>query len=330
MGLNINSGYGQAMLGRLIAPTFGRTFVVFNSSDNNKDEVQRLFETDYNGVVRYFTSIDAAVSALDSNRNDTIVLNTQGTHSSTTGIDLSSLNRVHIMSLDTLMGIRRKTGQRAKVQLDTTGNAAAIAATLLASGTGCSIQDIKWMNSGTNAASKASAIFNGEANYIAGNSFMKFSDLDQTGVADVILSGDSDTFEHNEFGFDTLVQSVARPTALIDGYGGKQLTRLEMYDNNFICQSSSADKVHVKVNDTAALRYTNRFERCSFDAAINATNSAVTLTNAVASVSGLVEGNIHFIDCPTTCTNFCAGTTDNVKVSKSASSNNANESVTPA
>jgi len=326
---NQNASYGRAMFDKMTPKTFGRTFVVFNSSDNNQDEVEQIFAP-FNGQVRYFESLDTAIAQLDTNRYDTIILNSQNQHTitATSIATLAGLSRFKLEGLEYFMGAKKRTGQRSRLAL--ADNTAVIAATLMIGGVGVHVHGIKVQNSGTDAASVAAAIFYGEACHIEGNSFMKFSDLDQTAVADVILSGDSDTFNLNEFGFDTLVQSAARPTVRVDGYSGMQLTRLEMSDCNFVCQSSTANKVHFLVNDTAALRYSNKVRNCEFDAAINATNSAVTLTNAVASASGLVEGNIHFVDCPTTCTNFCAGVTDNIKVSKSASSNNANESTTPA
>jgi hypothetical protein len=50
----------------------------------------------------------------------------------------------------------------------------------------------------------------------------------------------------------------------------------------------------------------------------------------VASATGLVEGNILFVRPSTSTTNFCAGTTDNIKIVAPAASNNASEGVTPA
>jgi len=49
-------------------------------------------------------------------------------------------------------------------------------------------------------------------------------------------------------------------------------------------------------------------------AAISSTGSMITVTDAVESVTGLVAGNMLFVNPATNATNFCSTTTDNVKV----------------
>jgi hypothetical protein len=116
----------------------------------------------------------------------------------------------------------------------------------------------------------------------------------------------------------------------IKANGSKRFTHNRFFGCIFTTRCSQANKQHILVDGTDAVLFENIFAGCIFVAAINATYSAVTLTNAVASVAGLVEGNLLFINAATNCTNFCAGVTDNVKLVAFAASNNGSEGVVPA
>jgi hypothetical protein len=189
---------------------------------------------------------------------------------------------------------------------------------------------MKIMNSGTHASSITAFVDEGEACVYQNVSIMKLTDLDQAAVSDLEARGDSNSYLNCEFGFDTLTQSAARPTMRIKANGTKRFTHNRFFGCIFSCQSSSADKQHILVDGTDAVLFESIFFDCVFIAAINQTASAVTLTNAVASVSGLVDGNLLFVRPATTCTSFCASVTDNVKIVAPAVSSNANEGVVPA
>lgn len=329
MNYNQNSGYGQAMLTKLIGATTGRTFVVMDTTDGDRDKIQQLLKTDEYGQPRFYSTLAGAYAAADSNRNDVIILGAQGTHELDTMLTVSK-SRVHFIGLDYLLSGGRETAQRSKVQLSTTGNAAAVAATISNSGAGNTYRGLKIMNSGTDAASVAAFIDSGEATLIEYSSIMKFTDLDQATVADFICRADSYTYKNVEFGFDTLVQTAARPTFKYLKDGSTRAKHGRVIDCIFTCASSEATKVHVSVADTSSLAFENIFIRPIFINALVSSASAAALTNAVASASGLVEGNIFMVNPASNSTNLCAGTTDQIQVSGPVSSQQAGEAVTPA
>jgi hypothetical protein len=272
-----------------------------------------------------FASLTKAYNTATSNNNDVIVIDGDSTLNEATMITWSK-NRIHVVGL----GGGYLTGQRTKIQLSTAGNLLAVAATINVTGTGNSFHNLKIMNSGTHASSLTALIDAGEANWYNNCSFMKFTDLDQTAVSDVEARGDSTAWTNCEFGFDTLVQSVARPTLHIKASGSTRMKHNRFIDCNFSCASSSADKAFILIATTSSLAFESTFKGCMFNAAVISSLSAITLDNAVDSVSGLVEGNLLFTDCATSTTNFCATVTDGIKTYGAVTSAQAFEAGAPA
>lgn len=323
--------YRKALLDRIYAalPTFGRVLVVMNSGNNtqyNYNIMTQLMLNDSNGRVRFFNTLELAYAEAESGNNDVILLDGNSTHELATMLTMAK-SRVHIMGMD---GGGRLTAQGAKIQLSTAGNLLAVEATIKITGTRCSIRGCKIMNSGTDAASVAAIIDQGEGTYLERVAAMKFTDLDQAGVADFICRADSYTYVDCEFGFDTLVQSAARPTFKYLNDGATRAKNGIMIRPVFKCASSEATKVFILVGGTSALAFTHTIKDAIFNNALISSLSAAALTNAVASVSGLVEGNILFVDPKPNTTNFCAGVTDQIQVCGPAVSNNALAAVTPA
>lgn len=73
---NINSGYGlhgtQAL--HSIKPTLGKVFFVGDSSTVDLDRIKQTFGVDPDGTLRYFATIDAAVSACTADRGDVVLV----------------------------------------------------------------------------------------------------------------------------------------------------------------------------------------------------------------------------------------------------------------
>lgn len=149
---NQNAGYGSALLNAVASaiPTFGRVFVVLNSSDTDEENYQRMqdvFPVDPNGVVRFFTSLSAAYDATESNNNDVIVLDGNSTHTLTAELNVSK-NRVHFVGLDYLLGIHRKQGQSSKINIGVTTDTGDVCA-ILNTGVRNSFRGLKITNSNT-------------------------------------------------------------------------------------------------------------------------------------------------------------------------------------
>ena len=120
--MNQNSGYGQAMLHAIhtaVGGTFGNVMVVMNSDntdEKNYQHMQDLFPPDTDGNVRFFTSLESAYAATESNNNDVIILDGNSTHALAAMMTVSN-SRVHFIGLDYLLGIHRAYGQSSKVAI---------------------------------------------------------------------------------------------------------------------------------------------------------------------------------------------------------------------
>jgi hypothetical protein len=71
MNYNKNSGWGQ-IVGQLPFTGSGKVFAVGDSSTANRDMLADLFDVDADGVVRFFSTIDAAIGACTANAGDVI------------------------------------------------------------------------------------------------------------------------------------------------------------------------------------------------------------------------------------------------------------------
>jgi hypothetical protein len=71
--MNLNSGYGQAQVAN--APfTTGRLFVVAASTDANFNDIDRLYQNQYDGVVTRHSTVTSALAACVADRGDVVVL----------------------------------------------------------------------------------------------------------------------------------------------------------------------------------------------------------------------------------------------------------------
>ena len=256
-----------------------------------------------------FKTISKAFDTAASNNNDVILVDGDSEVTEDGKITWSK-NRIHLIGL----GGGFVHGQRSRWANSATGVTAAIDSTVEVSGVGNSFHNMKIVNTGTDAASIACMIDSGEANWFDNCSFMKFSDLNVAAVADVICRSDSCTYTNCEIGFDTLVQSAARATFWIKNSGATRMKHLLMDNCHFTCSSSASTKSFILVADTAACAFSNTFKDCVFNNALVSSASAAALADAVTSVSGLVEGNLLFVNPASNCLEFCSAVTDQVKV----------------
>lgn len=326
---NFNSGYGQALLNSIVqqVPTFGRIFIVMDPDDTDEQNykmMQEIFGGDPDGKVRFYTSLESAYGAVESNNNDVIALDGNSTHL-VDDLLTAAKNRVHFIGFDGSLG-KRPILQGAKIALsDATVDAAA---TLSVTGVRNTFRNLKITNSGTHANSVAAAIGDGDEGTLwEGCSIQKLSDLGEAAVSDFLCRSDSPTFRNVEFGFDTLTQTAARATFRFTNSGGTRAKNVRAYDCIFTCASTAATKSHILVTNTSSLNNTNVFKDCIFLNSL--VGSAAALNDAVTSVSSLVEGSLLFINPASEATEFCSAVTDQVKVVGPAVSAQAGEAVTP-
>lgn len=219
---NFNSGYGQALLHgiRSVMPAFGKVFFVFNSSntdEENYDRMQQIMTSDPAGIVRFHTSLAAAYAECESNNNDVIILDGNSTHSLSSMLTVAK-NRVHFMGLDWLMGIRRRYGQSTKVSLGVT-TAATDIGTIKVTGVRCSFRGIKFINENTVAEGIYCFVDGGEYTYVDCCEIYKSTDLDVTGAAELVMNGDSSHYRRCYIGStaNAISGAIIRPCVTFTG-----------------------------------------------------------------------------------------------------------------
>lgn len=314
---NINSGYGAglAQYVRTICPTFGRIFVVFNSSDTDEENygrAQGVFQPDPDGAVRFYTSLSSAYAAIESNNNDIILLDANSTHSLSTGLAVSN-NRTHFIGLD---GGERIQQQGAKVQLAT---AATTAYVVKDTGTRNSFRNIKFIQGATGATGLTVAQVGGEGGLIKNCSFTfgVANNLDgsETTTYEMVWGGDSYTVTDCLFGTSTLTTTGARAVMAIDQVtAGQECKDNYFKDCLFTIQSSSSSADFIRILATTDSKFCNTMVNPIFNNALVSSTSAAALDDAIRSVSGLVEGNWLIVNPASNCTELCTDVTDQIKV----------------
>lgn len=291
---NKNSGYGQALLNMVAnqVPAFGRVLVVMDPDDTDEENyhrMQEVFSPDPNGILRFYTSLESAYAAAESNNNDVILLDGNSTHVIANGIAWSK-NRIHVIGMD---GGDRAVQQGAKVQ-STVG--AADAYVIKVTGVRNSFRNVKFIQADTNAAAIHVAEMGGEGNLYKNCSFTfgVADNLDLTTATEVVMGEDSGTFINCEFGQHTLNSTAsARTIMTID----QVTTSQEFKDCRFIdCRwvgaSTDADLQCISMAAAGDILYPSHFIRPVFSASVSTGAGTIACTKAVSTANGTVNGMI--------------------------------------
>ena len=329
---NKNAGYGRGLVDfvRTIVPTFGNILVVMNSSNSdeaNYHHMQEVMTPDPDGLVRFYTTLDAAYAAAESNNNDVILLDANSSHNVAVGGLAVSKSRVHFIGMD---GGGRYIQQGAKVQ-STAGTAAVYV--IKNTGTRNSFRNIKFIQTDDEATSLTVFQEGGEGTYFENCSFTfgVADNLDQTNAYDFVHGGDSVTMKECTFGNDTLLTSAGRAVMAID-----QVTSGQPFKNNifkdclWMTSTSSTDLSFIRVLATTDVLFGNVFINPIMMNAIVTSTSAAATDDAVDSVASLVEGNILFVNPNHNATAFCSDVTDHIQVCGPLTHVNAGAPQTPA
>jgi len=312
---NKNTGYGQlqAILAQNGVSSFGKVLVVVEDSDTaNYQRLQDIFNADQDGVVRFYSTLNAAYDAATTNAGDVILMSANSTHTITP--IAWSKNRINVIGLD---GGDRLVQQGTKVQNSSDDDEAYL---IKVTGVRNSFRNIKFIQASEEATALNVLQEGGEGNLYKNCSFIfgVADNLDETTASEVLAGSDSATFRECTFGSDVLLTSAARSVFLIDQVTASQEFKSNIVkDCNFIIQSSEADAQFIFMAAAGDVKFTNLFDGCSFQATINGTNSAIALTRAVSTANGLVEGSLHFAYPKVfNCTDFGTNGTnnDNLKV----------------
>jgi len=260
---NQNSGYGQGLVtfARTVCPTFGNILVAMNSADSdeaNYHKIQEIFKADPMGLVRFYTSLESAYAAAESNNNDIILLDGNSTHSIDAMITVSK-SRVHFVGMD---GGGRLCQQGARIKMGVTGVATDLAPVLV-TGTRNTFRNLKVENASSTDESLYGFIENGEGTYIENCHFLKTAGLDDAGWANFWMAGDSLTMKNCTLGQSNVGSAVAHYGILIDAKtgGGSSAVKENMLENIYINMSvltaAAATACFIKVADGAAMNFNN-------------------------------------------------------------------------
>lgn len=307
MRYNMNSGWGLLEMVRATVqvPVLGKILLVIPSTDANFERYNQMLQTtrggvDPDGVVRIYTTLEAAYAAARTNRDDVIVLAGQGTHTVAAGIAWSK-SRIHVIGMD---GGDRLVQQGTKVQ---STDAAADAYVLKVTGTRNTFHNIKFIQADRNAAALNVLQEGGEGSLYKNCSFVfgVVDNLSNTSASEVLSGSDSATFLNCLFGTETLLTSVARAVFTID-----QVTASQEFKSNilkdciFMISSSSADALLLKVAANTDVLFTNLFINPIMMASLD-TAGGIALTIAASSAGSLTKGTINFANLATfNCASF--------------------------
>lgn len=92
---NLNSGFGRLMADALPFGVTGKIMVVGKVGVAHRNIIQQIFKVDPSGVVRFFSTIDAAIGACTANAGDTILVlpgHTEAVTATSINADVAGVN----------------------------------------------------------------------------------------------------------------------------------------------------------------------------------------------------------------------------------------------
>ena len=173
----------------------------------------------------------------------------------------------------------------------------------------------------------------GEGTYFENCSFTFGDDgnLGETDAYDFVHGGDSVTMKECTFGNDTLTTTAGRAIMAIDQVKSGQPFKNNVFkDCLWMTSTSSTDLSFIRVLGTADVNFGNVFINSIMMNALVSSTSAAATDDAVDSVSGLVAGNLLFVNPNHNASAFCSDVTDQVQVCGPLTHVNAGAPQTPA
>lgn len=333
--INKNAGYGRAMFDAIhaaVGGTFGNVFVVVDPDDTdegNYQHLQEIFSTDFEGRVRFYTSLSSANSATESNNNDVVILDGNSTHELTEMLTVSN-NRVHFIGLDYLLGIHRRYGQSTKVSLGVTTETTDIA-TLEVTGVRCSFRGIKFLNSNTVDEGIYAVVDAGEYTYFEDCEFYKSTDLDQTGAAELVANGDSSHYKNCWIGStaNEISGAVIRPCVLVTGgiVTGKKARDVTFEDCIFARKTGNAANRFIYGANATDVERMMLLKDCLL---YNNPLGTADADYGIAFGASQTEGSVILKDCSSVGVTNLSATTGVYLANGAANANNGGEAIQAA
>jgi len=266
----------------------GLTKVLFVDYGNGSDGVSEKS----NSTDRPFKTIDKAMDALTTNKNEGIALMGSSTHVLTEMLDISK-NRVHMFGYDPG---GRMFGQNAKVSLTATSGATNIA-TMQNTGVRNSFSNIKFMNSSTVAEGIYCVAEGGEYTVYDHVEIYKDTDLDVTAAAEMLHNGDSVQMFYCTIGSlaNIVADNVIRPCVKVTATLSGKKFRDGVFDNCLFWRKAGGTETMMIYGANATdVERMLLAKGCSF---VNNPLSAATPANAVGFGGAQTEGVVLLQDC---------------------------------
>lgn len=243
-----------------------------------------------------FATIARAYSAVTTNKDDVIVLSTNGSHQLTSMLDISK-SRVHFTG--DIYG--RMYGQRAKINY-ADGIATADAFAVKNTGVGNTFTGIKFLNANTDAQVVATVGEGGEYAVYRNCEFYNSTNLTSNTVSEVVCNGDSAQFYNCTFGSlaDAVSGDKVRPAVLLTKgtVGTGLVSRDVLFDGcKFWKQAGGTTTAFVKGGATDVERVME-FHNCQFIANVLGAVPAVAIDVATLTVGQIIlTGDTCAFEC---------------------------------
>ena len=243
-----------------------------------------------------FATIAQAYSAVTTNKDDVIVLSTNGSHQLTSMLDISK-SRVHFTG--DIYG--RMYGQRAKINY-ADGIATADAFAVKNTGVGNTFTGIKFLNANTDAQVVATVGEGGEYAVYRNCEFYNSTNLTSNTVLEVVCNGDSAQFYNCTFGSlaDAVSGDKVRPAVLLTKgtVGTGLVSRDVLFDGcKFWKQAGGTTTAFVKGGATDVERVME-FHNCQFIANVLGAVPAVAIDVATLTVGQIIlTGDTCAFEC---------------------------------
>ena len=232
-----------------------------------------------------FSTVAAAYAAATTNNHDLIVLSANAAHAATDELAVTK-GRVHFLGLD---AVGRYLGQRTRWTMGvTTGTAIAIVQN---TGVGNTFQRIKFDSADTTTTSVYAFADGGEYTVVEECEIVKSTDLDQAGMAEVLMNGDSSYFRKCYIGSLVHEKTAANTNVLLtrETITGKVCRDSMFEDCIFGLKSTSATASHVHSTLATDVERFLIFKNCLF---VVAKLSSATVGDAIIVDTAQTEGQI--------------------------------------
>ena len=288
----------------LSASPFGDVYYVDyrNGADSNKGTTPS----------KAFKTLGAAYTACTSNNNDRIYIDGDSLVVESDMITWAK-NRIHVIGVDGPGRVGPGHGARIGFAANDSPAAASLAP-IAVTGVRNTFSNIKFESQCTTAESLYAHVDAGEYTAYYRCSFIKISDVGETGATEVVAQGDGTSWIECEFGAMTYTATAARHVMLIDNkVGSNDFMDNNFVDCNFLSATTDADRHFIHCVGTGDTQRYSMFRGCSF---INwdIHGSLTTMTDAVhvpANTAAYMVFDANTIVVG--CTNF-AQSTDNAGV----------------